>query len=110
MLNKSVLCGCLLLISSVVLAQQSLLDGVQAVESAEQNLNVAPDALKQQAKDAALQKLNQATPAEITQGIENAKTLQGKVKSLPTSSSVVEDSVKNKVKEKAAEKALELLQ
>lgn len=143
MRNKMILCSAMLLISAGASAEQSLLQEAgkqeaqaavttaapeavknvdaasQTVEQAKelkQSVENAPAAVKDQVKDAAKQKLEQATPEQIKQGKEalesgkeTVKQLKGKVDAAPKSTGEAVKAAKGKAKQKAAEKALDML-
>jgi hypothetical protein len=120
---KTVLCSALLVMSANTMAQQSVLGAASQTLKSADNLNQsvqnAPATLESQAKEQVQQKINQATPAEIKQAEEAAKTLkanQEKVKDLkakvdaaPKSTDAAAKSIESHAKHKAAEKALDLL-
>ncbi len=133
MKNKAILFSLMLVASSAVLAEQSLVEGIakQAVQDkatevapdAVKNIEatnqlkgaaeIAPDALQDQAKEVVKEKASAAVPAEVKKaaetvksGKESAEHLKGKVGAAPKSTK----ALKSKAKHKAIEKALELPQ
>jgi hypothetical protein len=132
MRNKALLVSSILLVSSAAFAEQGLLESVakqvvkdtattaapavvDKVEAANQSLEKAknlkdkvenaPEAIKNQVKDTATKKLNEAVPAAAKKATATAGNLKQKVKSVPKST----NALKSKVKAKAAEKVLDLL-
>lgn len=120
MKNKTILFLALVAASGVAMAQQSVLDAASQTLDTSKKLNEtvknAPVTAKEQAQEAAKQKLEQATPEQVKQGAaavnsgkETASKLKGKVDALPKSPSEASDVVEGKAKQKAAEKAFDLL-
>ena len=135
MLNKTIILSTLLVASSAVMAENTLLEAAgkqlvndvataavpgaaktieatnQAIEAAKGVAN-APAAVKTQATDAlkiaAEEKLKQAAPQELKQSAEALKTVK-QLKEAPKSTGEAVKNVKTKAKQKAAEKAVELL-
>ena len=135
MLNKTIILSTLLIASSAVMAENSLLEAagkqlvkdaattaapgaVKSVEAASQAVDAAkgvanaPAAVKTQAadtlKNAAEEKLKQAAPQELKQSAEALKAAK-QLKDAPKSTGEAVKNVKVKAKQKAAEKAVELL-
>jgi hypothetical protein len=122
MLNKTIILSTLLIASSTVMADNSLLEaaGKQLVKDAAttaapeavKGVANAPAATKTQAtealKNAAEEKLKQATPQELKQSAEALKTAK-QLKDAPKSTGEAVKNVKAKAKQKAAEKAVDLL-
>jgi hypothetical protein len=135
MLNKTIILSTLLIASSAVMAENTLLEAAgkqlvkdvattavpgaaktveatnQAIDAAKGVAN-APAAVKTQAadalKNAAEEKLKQAAPQELKQTAEALKTLK-QLKDATKSTGEAVKNVKAKAKQKAAEKAVELL-
>ncbi len=135
MLNKTIILSTLLIASSAVMAENTLLEAAgkqlvkdaattaipgaaktieatnQAIDAAKGVAN-APAAVKTQAtdalKNAAEEKLKQAAPQELKQTAEALKTVK-QLKEAPKSTGEAVKNVKAKAKQKAAEKAVELL-
>lgn len=135
MLTKTIILSTLLIASSTVMADNSLLEtagkqlvkdaattaapeAVKSVEAANQAVEAAkgvanaPAATKTQAtealKNAAEEKLKQATPQELKQSAEALKAAK-QLKETPKSTGEAVKKVKTKAKQKAAEKAVDLL-
>ena len=135
MLNKTIIFSTLLIASSAVMADNTLLEAagkqlvkdaattaapgaVKSVEAASQAVEAAkgvanaPAATKTQAtealKNAAEEKLKQAAPQELKQGAETLKAAK-QLKDAPKSTDEAVKKVKTKAKQKAAEKAVDLL-
>ncbi len=135
MLNKTIILSTLLIASSAVMAENSLLEAagkqlvkdaattaapgaVKSAEAASQAVDTAkgvtsaPASVKTQAtdalKNAAEDKLKQAAPQEVKQSVEALKTTK-QLKDTPKSTEEVVKTVKAKTKQKAAEKAVDLL-
>ncbi|MDD4913936.1 MAG: hypothetical protein PHW13_02705 [Methylococcales bacterium] len=102
----------LFLACGAVQAQDSLLNSaVQTLESGQSSQQAAPSGVAETLiKDAAMQKLKQATPAELQQGIDAVNQLKGRVNAAPQSGTDAINAVKSAAEQKAAEKALNLLQ
>ena len=134
--NKIVLLSSLFLASNIAVAQTSLLEaaGKQlvkdkasavapgAVENAEAvsgaidsakdakaTVEAAPNAVVDQAKEAATQKAQDAVPGEATQAIDTVKSGKAAVEAVPTSPADAVEAVKQKATQKATEKAFDLL-
>jgi hypothetical protein len=99
----------LLMACGVVVAQESLLNSAAQALEAEQAVNSAPAGAESFIKDAALQKLKDATPAQVQQGLDVASKLKGQVNAAPKSTADAVSAVESTAKQQAAEKALELL-
>lgn len=139
MKNKAILFSLMLVASSSVLAEQSLVEGVakpavkdkatevapQAAEKVEaasptldkakslkEGAELAPDALQDQAKEAVKEKATEAVPVEAKKAGEAVKTgkeAAGNMKENVDSAPKSTKAVKSKAQHKAAEKALELM-
>ena len=112
MKNIAILFGSLLLASTAAMAQSSLLDAAQTLQNTQNavdSVKTAPEALKSGAEDAAKQKLIQATPSEVTQGVETVNKVKSATDAAPKSTGAAVNAVEGKAKQKAAEKALDLL-
>jgi hypothetical protein len=140
MKNKAILFSLMLVASSSVLAEQSLIEGVakqavedkatevapgavKGVEATNQTLGkakslkgvaeIAPDALQDQAKEVVKEKASAAVPAEVNKAEETVKSGKESAEHLKGKVEVAPKStkaLKSKAKHKAIEKALELPQ
>ncbi len=140
MKNKAILFSLMLVASTAVLAEQSLLEGIakQAVQdkatevapdavknieatnealdkakSLKQATEIAPDALQDQAKDVVKEKASAAIPEEVKKAGETVKTGKESAENLKGKVEAAPKStkaLKSKAKHKDIEKALELPQ
>jgi len=95
-------------------------ESIEKAKNLKESIDRAPDALKEQAVDAAKasaeRQLKEAVPEEAKQsakavedGVSQAKAIKGQVKNVPKAAKEATKAVKNKVKQEAAEETLDLL-
>ena len=109
----AILISSLLLVSGNVLAQQSLFDTanqtLDKAQDANAVVNGTPASLQDQAEQSAKDKLYQAAPGELQQGVQTYDAAQQLKSSVPTPGGAA-NAVEGQVKQKAAEKLLDSLQ
>lgn len=95
-------------------------ESIEKAKNLKESIDRVPDALKEQAVDAAKtsaeQQLKNAVPEEVKQGVKavedgasQAKAIKGQVKNAPKAAKEAAKAAKNKAKREAAEQAIDLL-